>query len=243
MRLDLTTGKAVELYRYNSIVTRIAKSPDGALLASNALPEKDDKGEIKVWDLAAGKLRTSLQSPMDLHDLAFSPDGKRLAAGVLDDRGASWVWDLAGKHEGRKLPGSKYSGASIAISPDGKKLVSGKAGKALLVFSFQPDTEPVSWDLGFATGPLTFTAGGRLIVAAGTRRVAILDAGTGKVIKEFEAIADPGTAFKPNRVGWMSLSPDNKLLAVTSGTPKDEVIVYDSSSITASQKDNGRDKK
>ena len=101
----------------------------------------------------------------------------------------------------------------------------------------------MSWDLGFATGPLTFTAGGRLIVAAGTRRVAILDAGTGKVIKEFEAIADPGTAFKPNRVGWMSLSPDNKLLAVTSGTPKDEVIVYDSSSITASQKDNGRDKK
>lgn len=243
-RLDLTTGKSVELYRHNAIVTRIAVSADGTQLASNALPAKEKKGEIRLWDLAAGKLRKSLQSPMYLMDLAFSPDGKRLAAGFQDDRGSIWVWDLAGKQQSRQLPGSKFSGDHIAISPDGKKLVSGgKAGNALFVFSFAADMEPVTWDCRFATGPLTFTSNSRMIVAAGGRRVAVLDAGTGKVMKEFEAIADRGTPFKPSRIGWMSLSPDNKLLAVTSATPKDEVIVYDISSITASQRDKGRQKK
>src|SRR2546423_654891 len=54
--------------------------------------------------------------------VAFSPDGKLLAAG-LDD-GSVRVFDLASREQRSKLAGHKKGVYSVAFSPDGKTLAS-----------------------------------------------------------------------------------------------------------------------
>src|SRR5262245_53601859 len=58
---------------------RLALSPDGKLLATG----RSDRGEVKLWDLAARKERATVESGLGkFTQLAFSPDGRTLAVGA-----------------------------------------------------------------------------------------------------------------------------------------------------------------
>jgi WD40 repeat protein len=63
-----------------------AFSPDGKLLAFA------DRGTMAVWDVAGGVLRRAASESGDVTALAFSPDGKTLAAGGAD--GTIVLWDV-----------------------------------------------------------------------------------------------------------------------------------------------------
>jgi RNA polymerase sigma factor (sigma-70 family) len=80
-------------------------SPDGKSLATasydttaNDAGEKPEKGSTRIWDVATGteRQRFSVEGCSVL-SVAFSPDGKWLAAGVSD--GAVRLYDLATGHE------------------------------------------------------------------------------------------------------------------------------------------------
>src|SRR5947209_26100 len=60
--------------------------------------------------------------------LAFSPDGKSLAAGSQD--GATHVWDVASKKKMHALGGRDDWVEALAFSPDGKWLAAGGGGFA-----------------------------------------------------------------------------------------------------------------
>jgi len=71
------------LVGHKNIVTSVAFSPDGKLVAS-----ADASGTIIVWDVEA---RTMIGSPLSGHEepvhiLAFSPDGRMLASGGVGGR-------------------------------------------------------------------------------------------------------------------------------------------------------------
>lgn len=102
--------------------TRLAFSPDGRTLAV--------RGYVAVYlfDSFAGRLDRTLTAPpaiadgplvMPVGDLAFSPDGRRLAA-AWDFADGVVVWDVP---TGRALSRLHYSATTPAFTPDGERLV------------------------------------------------------------------------------------------------------------------------
>jgi WD40 repeat protein len=107
----------------------VAFSPDDALLASGHVG-----GEIKLWDVASGKLVRSFKSDAyAVESLAFTPDGHLLAA-----RSSFTVdlWDVAAGAVAHSLKGAAalISFASMAMSPDGKKIVTGDTDGSIRVW-------------------------------------------------------------------------------------------------------------
>jgi WD40 repeat protein len=66
-------------------------SPDGSLLALAAMD-----GIIRIWSVEEGKLVGTLKMPAG-YSLAFSKDGKLLAAGALTVPGEVWPWRVEEK--------------------------------------------------------------------------------------------------------------------------------------------------
>jgi WD40 repeat protein len=109
---------------HTDIVTSIAFSPTGALLASGT-----GDGSIRIWDVGAGKELRSLRGHVTTQErrglvspLAFTPDGTRLVS-------ASWdttvkVWDVNSGQEIRSIVRDKdaVAGLGVAFSADRKRL-------------------------------------------------------------------------------------------------------------------------
>src|SRR5262249_9768796 len=71
---------------------QLAFSPDGALLATAG---KCNGSVVRLWKVATGQLLFTARQPIDMPAwcVAFSPDGKTLAAGL--ETGEVRLWDVA----------------------------------------------------------------------------------------------------------------------------------------------------
>ena len=65
--------------------------------------------------------------------MAFSPDGKTLASGGVDD--SIKLWDVATGKNTATLKGHAFS---VAFSPDGKTLASGGYDKTIKLWGLSP---------------------------------------------------------------------------------------------------------
>lgn len=99
----------------------LALSPDGKFLAFS------DSEEVGLWETG------SMQEPIllgrhevDVSALAFTPDGKLVAAG--DGAGVVKVWDTATRGELSRFKGHKDTVTALAFSPDGRTLASSGGG-------------------------------------------------------------------------------------------------------------------
>jgi RNA polymerase sigma factor (sigma-70 family) len=106
-------------------------SPDGKMLA-RSLPDEDQT--IELWDTSTGKKLRDLEAEKySSYALAFSPDGKRLAASRTGYKTIQ-IWDVTtGKSIGQVAldtpePAHERSVQSLAYSPDGKTLAVGDGG-------------------------------------------------------------------------------------------------------------------
>jgi WD40 repeat protein len=110
---------------HSGVVAALAFSPDGTLLASAGSNEsrQGNPGELKVWDVDRGTQAASLWDlpafPHSRSALAFSPDGKTLAAGADS---TLLLWDRDSRRLRATLSGVVEPGGSLAFSPDGKLL-------------------------------------------------------------------------------------------------------------------------
>ena len=82
---------------------------------------------MKVWDLTTGQ--AVFTDPCDAvrkfgtaYTVAFSPDGRQLAAG---SDGAVRVWDWKNRQLLHTFPGHDKHSISVAFSRDGRRLASG----------------------------------------------------------------------------------------------------------------------
>ncbi|HEY1381524.1 MAG TPA: serine/threonine-protein kinase [Gemmataceae bacterium] len=103
-----------------AVVMAIAFSPDGRFLAAGTFDE-----QVYVWDVATGARLHAAPLEGPAHQLAFSPDGRRLA-GV--NREAVKLWDVATGHEVLILRAAQPRtwdmpfNPKVFWSPDGRKL-------------------------------------------------------------------------------------------------------------------------
>lgn len=106
------------MHKGNSIVSSIAFSPRGKILAS-----ADEDGTIELWDYATCHEIAPLHGPTQgVFAIAFSPDGRQLATANLNK--SVTLWDVTTQTVEATLP-HKSEVYSVAFSPDGHRLVSG----------------------------------------------------------------------------------------------------------------------
>ena len=136
-----------------------------------------------LWNADAGEKASifggSKQGPKDgLTSVAFSPDGKLLAAGSLDEH--IYVWDVETGKLANKLAGHSKSVYSVTFTPDGKSLISGSLDRTIK-----------SWDVAGAKESATFlghedfvlsvavaSASGDIVSGSKDRTVRVWDART-----------------------------------------------------------------
>ena len=93
-------------------------------------------GRMLRWDLDSGKLVGEMSRGSWLSDAVPSPDGSLVY--VADNTYAVTCWDVA---EGKMLSavkGHAQAVSAVALSPDGKYLVTGSADSTLLVWDLAP---------------------------------------------------------------------------------------------------------
>ncbi|MEO7994006.1 MAG: hypothetical protein ABI743_06365 [bacterium] len=105
-------------------IVAVSYSSDGRFVATGS-----EDGTVKLWDLATGRnLVKTIHTPGDslaVRTLAFDPSSNRLFIGYDDARGTIRIFDPAGWKE--RATTLKHGGAmrALAVSPDGKLLVTG----------------------------------------------------------------------------------------------------------------------
>jgi RNA polymerase sigma factor (sigma-70 family) len=209
----------------------VAVSPDGSLLASGGRPTKGDP--VVLWNLRTGeKLRTLAGKMPQVFCLAFSPDGKTLAAGscgipaFAPDEGSRseivrlWDVETGQLHE---LDGHAGGVTSLAFSPDGKILATGGHDGTLALWEtatrkrlhktqIVEEAYPYRKGNGIDSGgilALAFAPDGKTIASANhDSTVRLFDAATGKELRILRGHA--------NRACGVAYSPDGKTLASSS---------------------------
>jgi WD40 repeat protein len=164
-RILATAGGSVRLWegrrsqpvkRSSNVIGRdthscLAFSPDSRWLAFDQTAE-DDKGRnvhrICLWNLAPGKLRRALTGhTQQASVLAFSPDGKRLAACC----GRSLlVWDVASGDVLLSHVINKLYFKDVAFTPDGRYLFTARNDRTIRVLETDTwrECRAFEWDLG-----------------------------------------------------------------------------------------------
>jgi WD40 repeat protein len=101
----------------------VAATPDGkTLLATSGSPV------LRVWDVAAGRLRAQLKEAAELQTVALSRDGSWLAGGGAD--ADIRLWETATGRRRYLLEGPAAPVAALAFSPHGALLASGSSRSA-----------------------------------------------------------------------------------------------------------------
>ncbi len=232
LQTDLRTSAFLNVLNgHQGMVTSLAFSPDGKILASSGYDFF-----IKFWDVGTGSLLGQVSMGEDTPNiLAFSPDGSKLA--VASNLQITFI-DPTSMQITVSLP--EASAADLTVSPDGSllyvrssggvKIIDPDAARVTLTFP-DPSTliptlavgangnvESVTYAIpdsldGFTLSPdgtqvITYTIDRSVESDSGVEnvRLAAWDARTGKYLRE--------TKFAGDSVGAISFSPDGRLLAI-----------------------------
>jgi RNA polymerase sigma factor (sigma-70 family) len=194
---EAATGKEIRrITESHTFVDSVAYSPDGKLLAC-----RSHNNGIGLWDVVSGKevrrlagsnaqYPASFTGPMACgFRIAFSPDGKTLAAASGDltfKDNAIRLWDVAGGKEIRRFQGHRGAVRIFAFAPDGKTLATG--GEDRTIRLWDPETGKQRHLIGGAGGEvvaLAYSRDGKVLASRGEdRAIRFWSAEGGKELKK-----------------------------------------------------------
>ncbi|MBM3726708.1 MAG: hypothetical protein FJW40_14955 [Acidobacteria bacterium] len=180
------------VYARPPLVTALAWSPDGTLLAVSGYHE------ILLHELGKGTLARLPGQSMRIHSLAFSADGKTLAAvgGNPARFGELQIWDVASRKQRHAVTISNDTLSGVSISPDGARAAFAGADKSVRLYDLATGKEirkiDHHEDWVFST---VFGVDGKRLVSVGRDRAAKLtDVETGRFIENVNLLKDALTA-------------------------------------------------
>ena len=183
----------------SSPVASVKFSPDGSVLAVGGYQD------VRLIEPASGKILATLSGHTDyVRSIAFSPDGKRIAAagGAPQLFGEIRIWDVQSHQLLKTMRGHKDCIYSIAWSPDGKLIASGSYDR--MVKLWDPETGSELRNLQDhidAVFAVAFSPDGkRLASASQDRTVKIWDVAGGKRLYTLSDASDGLTslAYSPS---------------------------------------------
>jgi WD40 repeat protein len=116
---DLATRKRVREQSFNKLLSALCVSPDRKVFAMASHKPDDDGRSVVLRETATGKEIGTLRTSQVFTALAFSADGKRLAAAGWSGR--MEIWDVPSQKLLFDFRGDSRM-VSLAFSPDGKRL-------------------------------------------------------------------------------------------------------------------------
>jgi WD40 repeat protein len=217
---DAATGKqSIKLSGHTDSIYSVAFSPDSTKIASSSYDTT-----VRIWDVGTGKLLMTLNQPEGSKGVAWSADGKFIAAGtdIAVEDGHIMIWDVTTGKQKLDIPVGNTRVATLAFSPDGTHVLAGllEAHRAGVwdtttgeqVFDFAVNSENVS-----ATA---YSHDGKLIaIGSHDGTASIWDAASGE---QLFMLFTSGTVR-------MAFSPDDKYLATQNldGTTRIYVVQAD----------------
>jgi RNA polymerase sigma factor (sigma-70 family) len=184
-------------------------SPDAKVVVTAELSDR-----LRTWDFATGK---EINPPADASyviAVAVTPDGKTVATGGLDH--VIRLWDVASGKQVARLEGHSGVVNRLAVTSDGKFLVSG---------STEPNDRTVSlWDLATGKEVRQFRGHGRgilhllvspdgslLLTTGGDGLFRVFDLATAKELRQTPCHYSGVMAYSPDGKTLVLLGKDQKL--------------------------------
>jgi WD40 repeat protein len=167
--------------------------------------------DIRIYDFATGRLAGVLHGHTDVvHALAFSPDGKLISGGSLNDRTAI-IWDVERRVALQRLRGHNGQIYGVGFTPDGQRAVTGSYDTTLKLWSVRDGRE-------IATMPghtdriqsLAVSPNGTIASGGAAGEIRLWDGRTGAQLRH---LANQG-----GLVGGLRFSSDGRLLLSTCGS-------------------------
>ncbi len=209
---DLPSGKPHgKLPGRDQVLACVTFSADGTILA-----EGGNGGLIRIWDFASSTVIRQMKVPSQVNSLAFSPDGRFLAAGCSDN--VSRVYAVDSSEERTILRGHRNQVQDVAFSSCGRWLASAGEDGDIRLWRTETwkETARLRRQIGWPSRVL-FTPDGRTLVSSDSEgSIRLWEVATRQEYRRLTG--------HEKQVRGLALSRDGKILA--SGSDDSTVLLW-----------------
>jgi WD40 repeat protein len=204
IRLWDTQGQSIrEIDSRTNIVNHLAFAPDGKALAGNSIEFK-----VNIWDVTGSHIKELVGHTAEITGFGWSPDGKLFVTASEDAK--IRLWNPSTWTELKVLSEHYESYTCMAWAPDGQHFVVGSwtyPKKFLRIYDREGKSTQVLEGHQDKILSVDWSKDGQLLVSGSTDKTVLIWNPKGTLLEKLKI----GEA-----VTGVAISPDNKLLAVSS---------------------------